>query len=315
MKAATVQLRSLRVFCDVVRRKSFSQAALDHDMTQSAASQTVQNLEDYLCVQLIDRSKRPFVLTPEGEKFHAGLQGLLRQFDFLVDEVRESGNEVRGKCVVAAIYSAGLAYLPAAENLFHELFPQAELAIRFEHPDEVYRLVEQGEADLGLLSYPEVSKAIQATMWRDERMVLVVSPKHPLAQRGEVHAEDLQQHGLVAFASNLRIRQEIQRQLRSQNISMKIAVELDNIDSMKQAVMINSGIAIIPEMAVQREVESGLLAILDCPSIHLSRSLGIIQRRQVALSRAARAFREILLNPTHAESEQPKETMEVLSSV
>ena len=88
-------------------------------MTQSAASQSVQHLEDFLSVQLIDRTKRPFVLTAEGQKFYDGLAGVLRQFDSLVDEVRlggsTSGEEVTGHVVVASIYSIGLCYLPVAE--------------------------------------------------------------------------------------------------------------------------------------------------------------------------------------------------------
>lgn len=300
MKSATIQVRSLRVFCDVVRRKSFSQAALDHDMTQSAASQTVQNLEEYLSVQLIDRTKRPFILTAEGQKFYDGLNTLLRQFDSLVEEVRQVGEEIRGRVTIAAIYSVGLSYLPAIEAEFRRLYPQAELQIRFEHPHEVYRMVEQGEVDLGLISYPEASKAIQATHWREEPMVLVASAKHPLAKLEEVAPSDLNEHGLIAFASNLRIRQEIQRNFRQHGVAMRIVAELDNIDSMKQAVMNNSGIAIVPEPAVTREVETGLLRILDCAELRFSRSLGVIQRRQVGLNRSARAFCDLLLADGHA---------------
>ncbi len=94
-------------------------------MTQSAASQTVQNIEEYLSVQLIDRSKRPFVLTDEGQRIFDGLSSVLRQFDSLVNEIRQSGDEVNGHVTIASIYSVGLSYLPAIEEAFAAKFPGA----------------------------------------------------------------------------------------------------------------------------------------------------------------------------------------------
>ncbi len=83
-----MHIRNLKVFCDVVARHSFSKAAEDNGMTQSGASQAVQQLEDFLQVQLLDRSKRPFVITSEGEVFYSGCCKLVRQFDNLAEEVR-----------------------------------------------------------------------------------------------------------------------------------------------------------------------------------------------------------------------------------
>ncbi len=119
----SIQLRCLRVFCDVVRRRSFSKAADDHGITQGAASQAVQHLEEYLKVHLIDRSKRPLVLTAEGEKFYDGVAQLLRQFDSLVEDTQLGEGQVSGKVAVGAIYSLGLSYLPAIQERFKARFP------------------------------------------------------------------------------------------------------------------------------------------------------------------------------------------------
>ena len=271
-------------------------------MTQSAASQTVQNLEEYLAVQLIDRSKRPFVLTSEGQRFYDGLTSVLRQFDGLVGEICQSGEEVNGHVTIAAIYSVGLSYLPAIEEQFQAKFPSANHSVQLAHPHDVYRMVEQGTVDFGLISYPEASKTIQATHWRDESMVLVASPRHRLANSQPVSLAALNQCGLVAFAPNLRIRQEIDRHLRNMGITMRVVIELDNIDSMKHAVLVNSGVAFVPKPTVAQELSSGALQVIDCPGLSFSRSLGIIQRRHVAMSRSARAFLELLLQDAGIES-------------
>ena len=123
-------------------------AASDHGMTQSAASQSVQHLEDFLSVQLIDRTKRPFVLTAEGQKFYDGLSGVLRQFDSLVDEVRlggiSSGETVAGQVVAASIYSMGLSYIPILQEKFQKHYPSATFAYQLAHPHVAANQVIEG---------------------------------------------------------------------------------------------------------------------------------------------------------------------------
>ncbi len=290
-----MQLKSLKVFCDVVARHSFSKAASDNEMTQSGASQAVQQLEEFLRVQLIDRSKRPFVLTAEGNAFYGGCVQLVRQFETLAEEVRSISQVVGGRATLAAIYSVGLSYLPHLQKHMKERYPQAELRSQLCHPDEVYRLVEQGSVDFGLVSFPQQSKTIVATHWREEPMVLVAPSSHRLAKFEQVNPEVLGLEQLVAFAPNLRIRHEIDRYLRQLGITMRIAAELDNIDSVKHALEVDSAIAFLPEPTVSEEIESGSLVALKCPWLDLTRPLGIIQRRNCTLGRTARGVLELIL--------------------
>jgi DNA-binding transcriptional LysR family regulator len=272
-----MQLKSLKVFCDVVTRHSFSKAASDNEMTQSGASQAVQQLEEFLRVQLIDRSKRPFVLTAEGNAFYGGAVQLVRQFETLAEEVRS-------------------IYLPRLQKQLKERHPQAELRSQLCHPDDVYRLVEQGAVDFGLVSFPQQSKTIIATHWREEPMLLVAPGTHRLAKNEQVNPEDLGLEQLVAFAPNLRIRHEIDRYLRQLGITMRIAAELDNIDSVKHALEVESAIAFLPEPTVKEEIDTGSLVALKCPWLDLTRPLGVIQRRNCMLGRTARGVLELILS-------------------
>ncbi len=290
-----MHLRNLRVFCDVVSRHSFSKAAIDNAMTQSGASQAVQQLEEHLQVQLIDRSKRPFLLTAEGTAFHAGCVQLLRQFETLTEEVRSIGSEMNGRASVAAIYSVGLSYLPALQRAVKARHPKAEVRYQFAHPDEIYRLVEQGLVDFGLVSYPESSKTIFATDWLVETMKLAAPADHPLATKAEVLPADLTSESLVAFAPNLRIRHEIDRYLRQLGVTMQVAAELDNIDSVKHAMEVNAAVAFLPEPTVLEEVKAGTVVILNCPWLKLKRPLGFIQRKHSPLGRTARGVFELFL--------------------
>ncbi len=264
-------------------------------MTQSGASQAVQQIEEHLQVQLIDRSKRPFILTAEGTAFYAGCLQILRQFETLTEEVRSIGHDLTGRASVAAIYSVGLSYLPGLQKAFKMRYPKAEVRYQFAHPDEIYRLVEQGMVDFGLVSYPQSSKTISATDWLVETMQLFAPADHPLCSNPEVQPSDLSSESLVAFAPNLRIRHEIDRYLRHLGITMQIAAEFDNIDSVKHAMEVNSAVAFLPEPTVREEVEAGHLVVLKSPWLRLTRPLGLIQRRNSTLGRTARGVIELIL--------------------
>lgn len=289
-----MQLRNLRVFCDVVARHSFSKAAEDNSMTQSGASQAVQQLEEYLQVKLIDRRKRPFVLTTEGRVFHQGCLKMLRQFDSLADEVRAIGHEVEGRIAIGSIYSVGLSYLPDIKKAVSAEFPKAEVRFQFGHPDEVYRLVEQGSVDFGLVSYPRAQKGFTTIEWREEQMILAATPDHPLVGAEPVSISQLSSQSLVAFAPNLRIRHEIDRYLRQLGVTMQIAAELDNIDSVRHAMEVNAAVAFLPRPSVQEEIEKRNVVELECPWMSMTRPLGIVQRKHEPLSRTAREVMDLI---------------------
>jgi DNA-binding transcriptional LysR family regulator len=299
---SSIQIRALKVFCDVVRRRSFSQAATDHGITQSAASQTVQTIEEYVGAQLIDRSKRPFILTVEGQQFFDGISAVVRQFDHLVSEIRKVSEELCGQVSVASIYSIGLSYLPDIELTFESLHRSASHSVQLAHPEEVYRMVEVGSVDFGLVSFPESSNSIQTTHWRDERMIMVASPRHRLASADSITCEELSSCALVAFAPHLRIRQEIDKHLRANSIQMRTVIELDNLDSVRHAVLVNSGLAMVPEAIVAEELASGALCQIKSEALSMTRPLGLIQRRNMPLSPTARGFAELLLGSVSQES-------------
>ena len=168
-----MHLKSLRVFCDVVGRRSFSRAAAENGITQSGASQIVHHLEEHLGVKLIDRSKRPFVLTPEGEVYYEGCRSLVQQLYALEDEVRSLRQEVEGRVSVASIYSIGLSHMNRCVRDFLSKHPKANVRVEYQHPQRVVELVESGQMDLGLISYPTQTRTLKAIAWRDEPMVVV----------------------------------------------------------------------------------------------------------------------------------------------
>lgn len=285
-----MHLRFLKIFCDVVDMGSFSRAAAANDVSQSNASQVVHHLEEHLGVQLIDRSKRPFLVTPEGQRFHEGCRVIVQRYDDLEREVRSLHEEVAARLTVASIYSVGLAHMSRYLREFLAAHPKADVRLEYVHPHRVYEAVDQGQADLGLISYPEESESLVALPWRNEPMVLVCYPQHPLTRQRSVPLEALHGEPLVAFQSGLKIRDEIDRVLELCKATVQIALEFDNIETMKRAIEIGAGISLLPEPTVSREIETGTLVQIPIDGQPLVRPLGIIHRRDRNLSDTARQF-------------------------
>jgi DNA-binding transcriptional LysR family regulator len=305
-----MQLRSLKVFCDVVTWRSFSRAAEENGISQSSASQFVHKIERQLGVQLIDRSKRPFVLTDEGQRYYAGCRKLVERYLALEEEVRTLHRGVSGRVRVASIYSVGLHHMNRYLKQFLTQYPKANVRLAFQHPSEVYEMVEQDRVDFGLVSYAKSTRFVTATEWRQEPMVLVCAPGHRLAGCEEVDLRELDGAAVVGFDADLRIRQEIDRRLAAQHVAVEVVMEFDNIETIKRAIEIDAGVGLLPEPTVVREVETGTLCAVPIRGQPLIRPLGIITRRGKPLGETARRFMELLRQQsTDAPAEAARSTM------
>ncbi len=289
-----MQLKSLKVFCDIVGRRSFSRAADENGISQSGASQMVHQLEEHLGVKLIDRSKRPFVLTPEGEVYYQGCRKLVQRFFSLEEEVRSLHEEVAGRVSVASIYSVGLSHMNRLVQDFLKQHPKANVQLQYQHPDRVYELIRSELVDVGLISYPRESRTIQAIAWRREPMVVVFAPSHRLAQQSSVSLADVDGEDFITFDSGLRIRQETDKIFSAQRISVRVAMEFDNIETLKRAIEIDAGVGLLPEPTVAREVASGTLVARRPADVELYRPLAIVHRRGAQLGKTATRFIQLL---------------------
>lgn len=289
-----MQVESLKIFCDVARLRSFSRAATANHLTQSAASHVVLQLERRLGVQLINRSTRPLLLTDLGKTYYEGCQRLLDEYLELEASIRQTQTEISANVQVAAIYSVGLGDLGLSIERFKTMQPNARVQIEYLHPDRVYEKVLEGTADFGLISFPKPRRLLTALPWREETMVLTCSPNHPLAGAVSIKPSVLAGVKYIGFDKNLVIRREVDRFLRDQGVVVDVVLEFDNIETIKKAVELGAGVALLPEPTLRREVASGTLVALSLAGCRLVRPLGIIHHRQRQLSSTACRFIEML---------------------
>jgi DNA-binding transcriptional LysR family regulator len=249
-------------------------------------------------VTLFDRGKRPLELTPAGHRYHEFCRDVLRREEELGLALESLKGAAEGAVRVASIYSIGLSELSRLQEEFAARYPAAQLHVEYMRPEKIYEAVLDGSADLGLVSYPEPGREIAVIPWREEEMQVAVPPSHHLATRAEVYPADLNGLDFIGFDEDLRIRRELDRFLRAQGIEMNLVMHFDNIQMIKEAVALGSGVSILPARSMQAEIERGRLVAVGLEAPGLVRPVGIVHRRRKKFNRAAQAFLELLLPNT-----------------
>lgn len=296
-----MNLRTLEIFCEVITRNSFSRAATALGVSQSLVSQTVGLLENRLGTKLVDRSSRPFSVTPAGSRYFEGCRRLLADFQQLEDGVINASERLHGRLRVASIYSAGLLQMETYVRSFKTNWPEVEFSLEYLQPDGVYERVAAGDVDLGIVSFPKDGGEFACIPWQDQPLSVVVAADHKLASAKTISVQDLAGKDFVAFTSNLEIRRRISRWLRKLKLNVNVRQEFDSIEHVKRAVEIGTGVSVLPTATVQREVEFGTLASVGFSDVDWYRPLGLVHRRSKPLSNAAAKFVELLHEPPGTE--------------
>lgn len=291
-----MHLEALKIFCDVVRWASFSRGASENGISQSSASQAVHNLEERLGVKLIDRSKRPLVVTPHGRLYYEGCKDLVGRYFEIEARVKalDDARNVVGTVRVASIYSIGLAHMSRYVEHFRATYPGADVRLEYLHPTRVVEAVQEGSAELGLVSFPKKWPDLAVVPWRDEEMVVAAHPGHRFARLAEIEVGGLDGEKFISFDPDLAIRRAVDRFLRKHGVQVETALEFDNIENIKRAVEIPAGVSILPRPTLEREVRAGTLVAVRFRGPFPTRPLAIIHRDAGPLGLTASRFLKLL---------------------
>jgi DNA-binding transcriptional LysR family regulator len=252
-------------------------------------------VERRLGVDLLDRTKRPLKLTPAGRLYAEYCRDVLRREEEFVLALQGLKEEIEGNVKVASIYSIGLSEMSHVQEAFTQKYPGVNLHVEYMRPANIYEAVRDDAVDLGLVSYPEASRDIATRPWREETMQVAAPPDHRLASLEEVSPADLNGENFIGFDEDLTIRHELDRFFRLQGVDVNMVMHFDNIQTIKEAVAVGSGISILPERTMQMEIEQGRLVAVRLNAPGLVRPVGIVHRRRKKFSKAAWGFLELLL--------------------
>ena len=286
----------MKTFCDLVETGSFTKAAEVNYISQSAVSQQLAKLERELSVQLISRGGGLVSPTDAGKAFYQGSKEIIRRHEQMLGEVRSAADSIRGVLRVGTIYSVGFYLLDPYVQRFLKRHPEVNLHLEYTNWNRIYGAIISGEMDLGVVACPEKNRSIEIIPLTSEELVVVAPPTHELAWRRKVAPSDLQGEKFVAFAENIPTRRHIDRAMKRHKVDVNIVMEFDNIELLKRAIMVASGISILPKDNVEREIAYRTLSCsrLDGSAGEWSRPVAIVRRRGSAPSPAERMFLGLL---------------------
>jgi DNA-binding transcriptional LysR family regulator len=289
-----MHIETLKIFCDLVDSRSFSKTADKHIMSQSAISQQLAQLElEHKC-QLLNRRTRPMEVTEAGEIFYKAARDIVDRYEQLRSELNALNAATKSRINVGAIYSIGMYTLSEYLKKFMLKKPNVNVHVEYFNADKIYELVLAGELDIGLVAAPKHDKRLDVFEFENEPLVLVCSPKHPLASQPQIDIHKLQFERFIGFEEGVPTRDWIDGIFQRYNISVRPVMEFDNVETVKRAVEINSGVSILPRSAVLQELAAGAVKAIEFSNERFVRPTGIIVRKDRIISSDARYLIDLL---------------------
>ncbi len=289
-----MHIETLKMFCDLATLRSFSKTADKHLVSQSAVSQQVAQLEIEHKCQLLNRQKRPLELTAAGELLYRAARDIVDRYDQLNSEMNSLKSAAQSRINVGAIYSIGMHSLPEYIKRFMVKRPSVNVHVAYFISEKIYELVLAGELDIGLVAVPKRDKRLDVYEFEDEPLVLACSSKHPLAKQSQIDIHKLQLERFIGFEEGVPTRDWIDGIFQRYNVVIRPAMEFDNIETVKRAVEINSGVSILPRTALSQELAAGTIKAIEFSNERFVRPTGILVRKDRVISQETRYLIELL---------------------
>lgn len=289
-----MQIESLKVFCDLAETESFTKAAQINHVTQSAVSQQMSSLERQFKSLLIERSKKKFRLTREGQVLYDYSKQIIQTYDALYSRLQEIKDIISGTIRVATIYSIGLHDLPPYLKKFLKAYPTVNVHVEYRRSNQVYEDVLGNVVDLGLVAYPVRDAKLEIVPLRKDMMVLICHPQHPLARAKGVKLKDIAGQKFIGFEPDIPTRRAIDKILKENSVAVQHVMEFDNIETVKRAVEIDAGIAIVPHGTITQEVSKQTLTEIRIEDAEFYRPLAAIHKKNKVLSPAMKQFLNVV---------------------
>ena len=289
-----MQIESLKVFCDLSETESFTKAAQINGVTQSAVSQQISSLERLFKSLLIERSKKKFRLTREGQVLYDYSKQIIQTYEGLHSKLQEIKDIISGTIRVATIYSIGLHDLPPYIKRFLKEYPTVHVHVEYRRANQVYEDVLGNVVDLGLVAYPTKDAKLDQVPLRKDPLVLICHPQHAFAKLKAIKLKHIAGQKFIGFEPDIPTRKALDRIFKDHGVDVRHVMEFDNIETVKRAVEIDAGIAIVPQGTVTQEVSKQTLAALQIDDADFYRPLAVIYKKSKVLSPAMRQFIAIL---------------------
>jgi len=289
-----MHIENFKIFSDLVESESFSRAAKLNGITQSAVSQQLRSMERHFNVLIVDRSQKQFRLTQEGKLLYDSSKDILHLYERLDCEMQEMRKVISGNIKISTIYSVGLHELPKYLKTFMQEFPSVNVHVEYRRSNHVYDDVLHNAVDLGIVAFPLKNRQLEIIPFKTDQLVVVTSSSHPLAGQSDVSVRELEGYDFVGFDKDIPTRKATDEIFREAKVTIDPKMEFDNIETVKRAVEINAGFAILPVSTIANEAKNGQICSIPFRKKNFTRPIALIHRKGRVLTPAMKQFVQLL---------------------
>lgn len=289
-----MDLDQLHTFLEIVRLKSFSKAAQSCFRTQPAVSAQVRQLEQELNASLFERLGTKIALTAAGRIFADYAEQILELRRRAQNQINELERVPRGELVIAANEATCIYILPRVFSEYKKRFPNVQILVDRSFGSRVVDAVVDNQADFGIVQLPVKEKRLQVAKIHADEIKVIVPAKHPLAGNSVVLPQDLKELPLLLPKTGMT-RSRISAWLDPVEDDLRISMELDSTEMVKRFVMAGLGVGFSAGAHCREEVRTGALVAMSLGPDPMLRQIGLIYRKDKALSKAALGFIEVTL--------------------
>jgi DNA-binding transcriptional LysR family regulator len=290
-----MELYPLKVFLTVATEKSFSRAGEKLLRTQPAISLAIQRLEAELQERLIDRSGKELLLTDAGRIVLDYSRRFLNLQEDLENALAELRDNSAGRLIVGANESTALYLLKHIEQ-YRRLYPKVKVQVRRSYSSKIPAQLIDGDLELGVISYdPEDDRLVSNVIYTDH-LAFVVSPQHRFSNRTEVGISELGMETFIAHNVLSPYRAMVLKAFQQHKVPLNMDVEMPTVETIRKMVQRNEGVAFLPKMCVEQELQQGRLFEIRVPELLMERKIRLTYPARRALSHAAKAFLEVIQN-------------------
>jgi DNA-binding transcriptional LysR family regulator len=280
--------RRLQVFHTVARLLSFTKAAESLHMTQPAVTFQVRQLEEYFNTRLFDRTHNRISLTEAGKRVYEYSDRIFDLYAEMENAVRDMTGEISGVLIIGASTTIAEYMLPSLLGDFKKKYPDINVHLRVSNSDGIVSMVENNDIDLGVVEAPVLNKNLMVEKCRDDRLVAIVHPQHPLAGRKQVKLQELLDEAYISREEGSGTREVIQDYVNSLGMGpgdIQVSMELGSPEAIKGAVEAGMGISIAPEVTIHKELQLGTLVALELDP-PIERPFSFVHQKQKFRQRA-----------------------------
>jgi DNA-binding transcriptional LysR family regulator len=288
-----MDIRGLEVFLSVAKNLNYTRAGEEVNLSQPSVSVRIRQLEDELGVKLFEQLGKKVALTEAGLLLVPHARRVITAIEDAQHAIDELQGLERGRLRIGASTTPGMYLIPKTVAHFKERYPKIEIHLGIRDTRQIEAGVINNEFDFGFVGGHLAGDEVDVFPWLTDQLVLVVSPKHPLARKKSVKADDLRKEKFILRETGSATRAAIVTHLEKSDLRVETIMEMENPESVKKAVQSGLGIAFISKFAVETELKAKSLVAVSVRGLDIRRELKIVYRKDKHLSRAAQAFIEI----------------------